>query len=268
MEQWTKILNFIDLLVKTTVAVAAVLLFGLESQRLGVEKDRLGVERERLSVEKDRLTNLQLQQTTNIAVAEKIIALLFEEKNKCIAEDQAFLIDFLIDNNNAYNRIQINKQDFLRASAARRNCSGGAVGRDSRDTVAVNAGTVPVVTTGQADELKNQLTARGVHVASVENVPESPSGYVAVGAYSSSNRAFRNFQVPAADIVGDNGEIRSGAQIVPLWAVYLRANTSNTEGGGNAILGVVDERSCLKVLKSFPDVRGQTWAAVKLVNCA
>lgn len=259
MESWKSVLGVVDLLIKVTLAGLAFVLFGVEKERLGVEAQQLAIQAQQLDIQ-------EKQQTSNLVVAERIISLLFEEKNKCIAEDQAFLIDFLIDNNNAYNQIKINKEDFSRASEARRNCAGGSVARDSATSASLNEGSVPVVDRHVIKKIHEELQSRGVTVAQAQNGQEEPSGYVAVGAFAASGKSFRNFVVPS-DNVKQDGSIAANTIIKSRWSVYLRANTDNTEEGSNAILGLVKEDACLKVLRSFPGVRGQTWAAVKLVDC-
>lgn len=214
MESWKSVFGVLDLLIKVTLAGLAFVLFGVEKERLGIEAQQLDIQ--------------QKQQTSTLVVAERIISLLFEEKNKCIAEDQAFLIDFLIDNNNAYNRIQINKDDFSRASAARRNCTGGSVARDAATSASLNQGSVPVVNSEVITRIHKELQGKGVTVARAPDGQEEPSGYVAVGALSASGTSFRNFVVPS-DNVKPDGSIAADTIISARWSVYLRANTDNTE---------------------------------------
>jgi len=252
MDKLKPALEILDLLLKVALAAAAFFLFGLDRDRLELAEKRMSVQ--------------EKQQTSNLVVAEKIISLLFEEKNKCIAEDQAFLIDFLIDNNNEYNHIKINKQDFLRASSARRHCAGGSIARDAQLSASLHEGSVPVLTSQDVPGVRTALENKGLTVEPVRGSDDKPSGYVAVGSFSAVDRSFRNFLVPPS-AVGSDGAIAENAVIRPRWSVYLRANTSNTEEGSNAILGVVNENVCGRVLKSFTGVRGQTWAALKLVDC-
>lgn len=253
MDRIKPLMESLDLLVKIVIAVLAFFIFQ-------VQKDRL-------ILEGQQIENLQKQQSTNLVVAEKIISLLYEEKSKCIAEDQAFMIDFLIDNNNEYNRVKINKESFYRASAARRNCAGGAVAQDARTTASLTAdGKVPILTRRDMQATQDRLEKEGITVAAAPTSSLKPSGYVAVGAFSPEKKIFRNFEV-TSDLVGSDGSISKESVIQSRWAVYLRANTSDTDQGGNPILGLVKEGSCVKVLESFPGVRGQTWAAVNLVDC-
>ena len=74
-------LDIADLAFKLSVAVIGFLLFGVEKQRLDVESTRNKI--------------LKDQQELNLVVPDKIITLLFDARNKCIAEDQAFMLDFL-----------------------------------------------------------------------------------------------------------------------------------------------------------------------------
>jgi hypothetical protein len=253
MDKIKPILESADVLVKIVIAILAFLIFQVQQNRLVLEGKQI--------------ENLKEQQSSNLVVAEKIISLLYEEKNKCIAEDQAYMIDFLIDNNNAYNKIQIDKEDFYRVSAARRNCAGGSIAQDAQTTVSLSAdGQVPILTPLDIQATQERLKEKGVTVAEATAESVKPSGYVAVGAFSPEDKTFRNFEV-ASNHVSADGSIIKGTIIKSRWSVYLRANTRNTEQGANPILGLVAESSCAKVVESFPGVRGQTWAAVNLVDC-
>ena len=123
-----------------------------------------------------------------------------------LSEDQAFLIDFLIDNNNEYNRIKISKQDFLRASAARRNCAGGSIARDSELSASLHQGKVPVLTSQDTPRIRENLESKGLTIQPIGGAEEKPSGYVAVGIFNAADKTFRNFMVPAGS-VNDRGSI-------------------------------------------------------------
>ena len=253
VEKLKTFMESVDLLLKIVIAVLAFFIFQVEQNRLDLETKEI--------------ENRGKQQASNLVVAEKIISLLYEEKNKCIAEDQAFMIDFLIDNNNAYNQILINKEDFYRASAARRNCLTGSIAQDAETSTSLtDDGQLPVLTTEDISTTTEELATKGVTVVAASGADIAPSGYVAVGAFSLNDTTFRNFEVEH-DAIDQKGSIAQKTIIRPRWSVYLRANKTNTEHGANPILGVVDENSCVEVLESYPKVRGQTWAAVKLVEC-
>jgi hypothetical protein len=87
-----------------------------------------------------------------------------------------------------------------------------------------------------------------------------------VGVYASDAKTFRNFEVPASAIDAEGG-VAANTVIKARWAVYLRANTKVTTESQNQVLGIVEEGSCIKVLESFPSVRGQTWAKIEPVSC-
>ena len=188
-------------------------------------------------------------------MAEKIIALLFEQKNKCIAEDQAFLIDFLIRTHNAYNVVKINEADFLRASSARRSCVNAVVGEGGTK----DEKPLPQVTADNAGKAIREVSPP---------TAERPEGmaFVAVGPFDRAKKSFRNFDVPAT-AARDDGSIVAGTVIKAFWAVYLRSNTSDTTENANPKLGVLAESSCARVERSMPNVRGQTWALVSPVQC-
>jgi hypothetical protein len=170
-----------------------------------------------------------------------------------------------IQEHEAYNDIKINKTDFYRASSARRSCTIGSVAHDAQLSASLHQGAVPVLDTQVIAKVQNDLRGKGVTVARVAG-EEEPSGYAAIGAFTSDKKSFRNFEVPA-DSVRPDGSIAPNTTVQARWSVYLRANYDNTEEGRNPIFGIIAENAYAKVLKSFPSVRGQTWAAVKLVNC-
>ena len=250
MDKAKTILDLLDLLLKVGLAIAAVAIFGMQEKRLELEQKTQDLASSR--------------QTSNVLVAEKIIELLFDEKSKCIAEDQAFLIDFLIDNNNHYNAIKIDKDDFYQASAARRNCVTGPVAADATAATKVY-GDLKTLTPSNVEAVSRELSsAVRVQVQGVGD--EKPQGYVAVGTFDSEAKTFRNFDVPSASIQGD-GVVKAGTVIKAKWSVYLRADTSNTQSGNNSILGLVPGGGCAEVIESMPGIRSQTWAAVKLTTC-
>lgn len=251
MLKWKESLEVLDLLFKLGIAATGFLLFGLQ-------KDRLALQTTQVDLQQKQLTLQQTQQTQSLVVAEKIITLLFEEKNKCIAEDQAFLIDFLIETHNAYNRVQINKSDFIRVSSGRRTCVDGAAAE--KGGAGKGLATLPLVTSDNARQAIRE---------SVAPASERPEGtaFVAVGQFDRDKKVFRNFAVPASAIRNDGG-IEAGALLKSHWPVYLRSNTSDTrEDANNPRLGVLAEGGCVKVERSMPDVRGQTWALVRPVQC-
>jgi hypothetical protein len=250
MAKIKEFLEFLDLAVKVFIAVMAFFVFGLQKERLALQTTQVELQQKQLSL-------LQTQQTQSLVVAEKIIALLFEEKNKCLAEDQAFLIDFLIDTHNTYNTIKIIKADFIRASSARRSCSNAPAA--GKGTTGKDEGPLPLVTPDNAGKAIREVSPP---------TTERPEGtaFVAVGAFDRAKKTFRNFAVPAATTM-DDGSIAAGTVIKAFWSVYLRSNTSDTTDNANPKLGVLDEGSCAKVERSTPGVRGQTWALVRPVPC-
>ena len=96
---------------------------------------------------------------------------------------------------------------------------------------------------------------------------QAPDGYAALGAFE--NGSYKNFDIVSGGVKGE--EIKGGEIMRPnprVGEVYLRTNTEDTRGGTNPSLGTIAEGGCVKVLKPLPNIRGQTWAAVKqLAKC-
>ena len=252
MDKIKAYLELLDLAVKVVLAVLAFLFFG-------VQKDQLDIQQKQVDLQKAQFSLQQSQQTQTLAVAEKIIQLLFEEKNKCIAEDQAFLIDFLIDTHNAYNRVQINKNDFIRASSGRRACTSGPVSADAKAATEKNDGKLPLVDKDNASKVLGN--------AATTQATGRSAAFVSIGSFDAAAKSFRNFKVPPGATTPEGG-IAAGTVVQARWSVYLRTNTSNTTENSNPVLGLLAENACAKVIQSTPGVRGQTWALVEPVACS
>ncbi|MFO1056214.1 MAG: hypothetical protein U1E53_04525 [Dongiaceae bacterium] len=125
-------------------------------------------------------------------------------------------------------------------------------------------GAIPFVTASNFSGIFDKLKAENVQVEAAPEASEKPDGYVAVGSYDPAT-GFRNFTVVGGK--PDGASIAAATLIKARWSVYLRSNTGNTDSGGNPILGLIRQEDCVRVLASYPGVRGQTWAAVKLAPC-
>lgn len=244
MDKFKAYLEVLDLAIKVTLAVLVFLFFDVQQKQIALQQSQLTLQ--------------QTQQTQTLVVAEKIIQLLFEEKNKCIAEDQAFLIDFLIDTHNAYNVVKINKNDFIRASSGRRSCASGPVSADAKLATEKNDGKLPLVNKDNASKVLGTVaTTLGTGKG---------AAFVSIGSFDAATKEFRNFKVPPAAMTAEGG-VAPGTVVQARWSVYLRTNTSNTTENSNPVLGLLTENACAKVIQSTPGVRGQTWALVEPVTC-
>jgi hypothetical protein len=96
---------------------------------------------------------------------------------------------------------------------------------------------------------------------------QAPDGYVALGAFEKGS--YKNFDIVSGGVNGE--EIKGGEIMRPkpnVGEVNLRKNTEDTRGATNPSLGTIPEDGCVKVLKPLPNIREQTWAAVKrLAKC-
>jgi hypothetical protein len=140
------------------------------------------------------------------------------------------------------------------------------VAQDAKQAVRANAGELPALTQENVAAVAAKAGLAVEELTEETGKKEKIDGYLAVGVYDEQKRSFRNFEAPPGAI-GERGAIAPSTVIRARWSTYLRANTANTESGMNPILGIVSEGACVQVVEALPSVRGQTWAAVRLVSC-
>jgi hypothetical protein len=201
-------------------------------------------------------------------VVDKILNIFAEIHKQCLTEESTFFLDFLVKINNSYNDVKLDSSKLGPILSAQRTCttSGGQIDENAKIVQSAYAGVIPFVDRQNIEAVQKQLLDKGVEVSATSNDSHAPDGYVAVGIFDAASNSFRNFAVKP-EAVEPGGGIKPEAVLKARWSVYLRANTQNTDTGGNPILGLIKEGDCVKVISAFPGTRGQTWAAVRLTAC-
>jgi hypothetical protein len=236
----------------------------------------------------------------DVELTVKFYDILESKRFACFDENKAPLLNIMIRQHNAHNRIPIDEaqvvQSLLTESLQNPSCRanqdsllvasfGEGVPRATSAEVRVTGGSRPLASLGN-DAVKGahgkvSAAIRDRRVASADGtdvtasaglvaangsaVPAGADGWVAVGRYN-GQLGFTNFSVfaPQLENVELTGAIAPDTTLRSRWSVFLRLNTSDTTQGGNPVLGVLTEGTCVKVRSSVPDLRGQTWAAVSL----
>jgi hypothetical protein len=236
----------------------------------------------------------------DVELTVKFYDILESKRFACFDENKAPLLNIMIRQYNAHNRIPIDEaqvvQSLVAESLQNESCR---VSKDARLVESLGEGLPQATSAGaqangprpvagtRNDAIKGSLgkvsaALNAQRVASVDptatptSTPASPvangaavpagaDGWVAVGRYN-SERGFTNFSVfePQLENVSLTGAIAPDTTLRSRWSVFLRLNTGDTTQGNNPVLGVLTEGTCAKVRSSIADLRGQTWAAVSL----
>jgi hypothetical protein len=241
-------LESLDLLVKIVITVVVFLIWGSEKERLAIQEEQVKIQREQAATEQTLAESAKVKQEMNLAIVDKLITILSGLEQQCLSEDRHMFVDYLIDVNDAYSKVPFPYGAKETIFAAHKNCGG-------KDLPTVDQASYAAIKPTVAEKVE-QLPAG----------TESPDGYVALGVFDKNQKAYRNFRIASG--ASDDGLAKDGTIMKANWSVYLRANTENTEGGANPSLGIIPEGGCVRILERRDNIRGQTWAAVKLAKCA
>lgn len=235
-------LESLDLLVKIIITVIVFLIWG-------GEKERIAIQKEQAATEQTIAESAKVKQEMNLAIVDKLITILSGFEQQCLSEDRHLFVEYLIKVNDTYSKVPF-------PSGARDVIFGAHNCGDNKN--------LPnLVNQASYKEIKPSV------VEKVEQLPkdkEAPEGYVALGAFDKNQKLYRNFHIASG--ASDDGMAKDGTIMKANWSVYLRANTENTEGSANPSLGIIPEGGCVRILERRDNIRGQTWAAVKLAKCA
>jgi hypothetical protein len=204
----------------------------------------------------------QTTQGTNLVIVNRLLDLFADIRKDCLSDDRIYIVTFLVEVNNTYNDVKFKPEAINSILTAQQHCTSPDA--KAVQSTGLGAGSIPVVTPQNIQQLNNSLKS-DAPVQAITSEAELPDGYVAVG--SLGKEGFRNFSI-VSQPVGSDTSIVAQTLLKARWSVYLRSNTENTETGRNAIRGIIEENKCARVLKPYPGIRGQTWAAVKLAECS
>jgi hypothetical protein len=241
-------LESLDLLVKIVITVVVFLIWGSEKERLTIQKQQIEIQKEQAATEQTLAESAKVKQEMNLAIVDKLITILSGFEQQCLSEDRHLFVEYLIQVNDAYSKVPFppGAQDVI--FGAHKNCGGNSL---------------PTVDQASYAAIKPSVAEK------VEQLPaskESPDGYVALGVFDKNQKSYRNFRIASG--ASEDGLAKDGTIMKANWSVYLRANTENTEGGANPSLGIIPEGGCIRIIERRDNIRGQTWAAVKLAKCA
>jgi hypothetical protein len=262
MESLKPVAEVADVAVKVVIAVILFFLYGTAQKQAEISKTTAEATKVLAEAQKSK-------QETNLIVLEKLLTLFSDVHKDCLTEDRSFFINYLVEINNEYNKVQIDLTRLGVILGAQRTCTraSGKPDENARVVQEQNKGEIPFVDKSTIRAVQGLLLQAGIQAAPTPGGGEAPNGYAAIGIFDSSNLTFQNFEVLSGTAKVD-GSVSKGTVLKSRWAVYLRANTENTTSGGNPILGLIKEGGCVESLESFPNTRGQTWAAVRLVDCS
>ncbi len=246
-----EITDALDLLIKAAIAAGTFFIYTQAEKQAEFTKAMA-------EATKNMAEAKQTTQGTNLVIVNRLLDLFADIRKDCLSEDRTYMVTFLVDVNNTYNDVKFDRNRISSILTAEQHCQ-------SPDATAVQHtglgdGSIPLVTTKNIQELNNSLKS-AAPVAPIALDAEAPDGYVAVGS-----PAVQNFTIVSPP--GGSGDIGPKTLLKAKWSVYLRSNTENTESGLNAIRGLIQENNCVRVLKPYPGIRGQIWAAVKLAGCS
>lgn len=283
METIKRLLEVADLAVKVVIAVVGFLVVGAARNAYELQKMQYELQQQQATVQKTQAESAKLlaEQTKTMAEAQTvtrkedaalvtlIVDLLFKQNLQCRTEDQAVMIEFLVDLNDHYNQIKLGSR-MPGAFARRRACEQNpAILADAKLTTQQAQGQIPDVDAANVKAVLSSLneTAEFKMAASgtVEQQGKGADGFVALGR-STGSKGFANFEYLGGTPMVD-ANVPPGSVWRSKWSVYLRTNTNNTEEGSNPIIGVINEKTCVRIVETFPNIRGQTWAAVGLTPC-
>jgi hypothetical protein len=246
-----EVADALDLLIKAAIAAGTFFIYTqAEKQAEFAEK--------MANATKNMAEAKQTTQGTNLVIVNRLLDLFSDIRKDCLSDDRMYMVTFLVEVNNTYNDVKFKPDAINSILTAEQHCQ-------SRDATAVKntalgAGSIPLVTPQNIQELNNSLKS-DAPVQPIPSEAEVPDGYVAVGSPT-----VQNFIIVAPP--GGLGDVGPRTLLKAKWSVYLRSNTENTETGNNAIRGLIQQNNCVRVLKPYPGIRGQTWAAVKLAACS
>jgi hypothetical protein len=274
--------EILDLAVKVAIAIIGFFIVDAAHKAHELQRMQYELQQQQANVQKTQAESAKAlaEQTKLLAEAQTvtrkedaalvamIVDLLFKQNLQCVTEDQSVMINFLTELNDEYNKVKLGSR-IAGALNKRRACDQQnlAISRDAK-LVQVD-GLIPNVSASNVKGLLSSLKLKPEFEAAARSTDEQrrkgADGYVALGRPSGS-KAFTNFELvggtPAID-----ANVPSGSIWRSRWSVYLRTNSSNTDEGSNPIIGVIEERQCVRIVDVFPNIRGQTWAAVGLTQC-
>jgi hypothetical protein len=241
-------LESLDLLVKIIITVVVFLIWGSEKERLSIQEEQVKIQREQAATEQTVAEGAKVRQEMNLAIVDKLITILSGLEQQCLSEERHAFVDYLITVNDAYSKVPFPDGAKEKIFAAHK-CG---VGKD-----------LPTVDQASYAAIKPSVAEKVEQLAASK---ESPDGYVALGVFDKNQKTYRNFRIASGG--SDDGLAKDGTIMKANWSVYLRANTENTDEGANPSLGIIPDGGCVRVLERRDNVRGQTWAAVKLAKCS
>jgi len=284
MENLKRALEVADVFVKIAIAVIAFFVLGAARHAYELQKMQYDLQQQQATIQKTQAESAKLlaEQTKAMAEAQTvtrkedaalvtlIVDLLFKQNLQCRTEDQAVMIEFLVEINDHYNQVKLGNR-MPGAFARRRACEQNpAIVADARLTTEHANGLIPDLSAANVKAMLSSITQtpefKAAASATVEQRGKGADGFVALGR-SAGAKGFTNFEYAGGTPMGE-ANVAAGSVWRAKWAVYLRTNTNNTEEGSNPILGVINEKTCVRVIEAFPNIRGQTWAAVGLVPCS
>jgi len=267
MEKIRSVVDIVDIAVKVVITTALFLLYGTAKEQALIDKVRADALASQATALHTIADTSKSKQEANLVVVDKILNIFAEIHKQCLNEETSFFLDFLVQINNSYNDVKLDSSKLGPILSAQATCttSGGQTDVNAKVVQQENNGVIPFVDQQNIQRVQKQLSEKGVTVATTSNDSHAPApdGYVAVGIFDAASKSFRNFVVKSGTVDPDGG-IKPEAVLTARWSVYLRANTQNTDTGGNPIIGLIKEGDCVKVISAFPNTRGQTWAAVSL----
>jgi len=276
----------LDVAVKVAIAIIGFLVLGAARNSYELQRMQYDLQQQQANVQKTQSESAKLlaEQTKALAEAQTvtrkedtalvtmIVDLLFKQNLQCVTEDQSVMIGFLAELNDEYNRVKIGNR-VTGAFTKRHACEqqSAAISADAKLVKAEVNGQIPELNAGNVKGLLSSLKQKPEFEAAAKSTNEQQKkgadGYVALGRPAgTASPTFTNFEhVGGPTLTDANVPINSVWR--SRWAVYLRTNSNNTEDGTNPIIGTIGERQCVRVVESYANIRGQTWAAVSLTQC-
>jgi hypothetical protein len=253
----------LDLGIKGAIAVFAFFIYGQAEKQANISETIAKANEKVAKAAEEEATSRKTTQDTNLVIVDKMLGIFADIRKECLSDDRKYIVHFLVEVNNRYNAIHFDDTMIGSILSAQRSC-------DSPDAkfvqkTSLGAGKIPDLTPQNIQQVNDSLKS-DAPVQPISSEAALPDGYVAVG--SIGKEGFRNFSIVSQPVGSDANIIVPQALLKARWSVYLRSNTENTETDRNPIRGIIQENHCVQVLTPYPGIRGQTWAAVKLVECS
>ncbi len=225
-------LNAVQLL----IAICVFLWYGWEQKKIDADTQRTDIELRKAEFDTLAVAIGALKKSDSYLIGSEVLKIIFSPDRECLTEDQYMVIDFLAELYNKTADLPVPRETFLAVMKKRPACL-------KQDPIVVSTATNGYLVVGTPKFSCIQCTGRRV----VD---------------------FSNFSVvfglERATLIGG---LESGAIIKAKIDINLRTNTTDIETGNNPVLRTISAGQCASVKESFPQLRGNTWAAVTLRDC-